>query len=194
MSDKNMRAYVPKIKFTLEEDERLTEIIERIGTKSWRLISLEMKNRTPRQCRERWINYISPQLRNDPWTEEEDKLLDEKCLEFGSRWHKISEFFNNRSGNAIRNRFKLRQRHELRQSHKLKKQKQKKSTTPAPQPIKNENYVEAKVEVAAPACPIDQNENKLFDQLFFKFPNDPFELFQFDQASAEDWMESTFQV
>lgn len=192
MSDKNMRAYVPKVKFTLEEDEKLTEIIERIGTKSWRLISLEMKNRTPRQCRERWINYISPQLRNDPWTEEEDRLLDEKYLEFGSRWHKISEFFNNRSGNAIRNRFKLRQRHELRNNHKQKKSKKASTPAPAPAPVKNEEIVEAKVQVAEPPVQIDQNEMKLFDQLFFKFQTDPYELFNCDQTSPDDWMEAAF--
>lgn len=92
MSKKGARGVIPKIKFTPEEDDQLTEIVERIGTNDWELVSREMKKRTARQCRERWINYLSPELRNDPWTEEEDKLLDELYAEMGSRWHKIAEY------------------------------------------------------------------------------------------------------
>ncbi|EAX94607.1 Myb-like DNA-binding domain containing protein [Trichomonas vaginalis G3] len=109
---------IPKIKFTHEDDERLTTIVERLGTENWDLVSQEMKTKNARQCRERWINYLSPELRNDPWTDEEDKMLDELYQEFGSRWHKIAEFFPTRSGNCIRNRFKLRQRRALRKKSK----------------------------------------------------------------------------
>lgn len=115
MSSKVDRTVIPKIKFTRDEDERLTNIIEKIGTQDWELIAHEMKNRTPRQCRERWINYISPGLSNGPWTADEDKLLDELYTEFGSRWHKIAEYFPNRSGNCIKNRYKLRQSHAQKQ-------------------------------------------------------------------------------
>ena len=103
-----MSQYVPKIKFSNEDDVKLKSIVEKIGTKNWNLVSQEMKTRTPRQCRERWINYLSPNLSNDDWTIEEDKLLDELFKKFGSRWHKIAHHFPNRSGNCVRNRYKLR--------------------------------------------------------------------------------------
>jgi len=105
------RPVPPKIKFSLKEDNLLRELVEQHGTKNWILISDLIESRTPRQCRERWINYLSPNLKSDGWTSEEDKLIDELYQKYGSRWHKIAKHFKNRSGNCIRNRYKLRMRH-----------------------------------------------------------------------------------
>lgn len=112
------RVNVPKIKFTQEEDDMLIAAIERMGTRDWEGIAQEMKHRTPRQCRERWNNYLSPTITSDPWSKEEDSLLDELFTEFGSKWSKISEYFPNRSANGIRNRYKLRQRRQLKERQK----------------------------------------------------------------------------
>ncbi|KAI5490439.1 RNA polymerase II transcription regulator recruiting protein [Trichomonas vaginalis G3] len=128
--------YVPKIKFTPQEDQILTNLVQKYGPGDWDRISRDMKNRTPRQCRERWINYISPELSNDPWTQEEDQLLDELYSEYGSRWHKIAEFFPNRSGNCVRNRYKLRQRRAQRQAAKeIIKQPKRAKPISQPQPM-----------------------------------------------------------
>lgn len=122
MASKASSSVIPKVKFTQKEDDLLTDIVERLGTGNWELVAKEMKKRTARQCRERWINYLSPELRNDPWTPQEDKLLDELYENLGSKWQKIAEYFPTRSGNCVRNRFKLRQRRMLKE----KRQKEKK--------------------------------------------------------------------
>ncbi|EAX95132.1 Myb-like DNA-binding domain containing protein [Trichomonas vaginalis G3] len=157
----NKKGFVPKIKFTAEEDKMLTDLVSKIGAADWDIISKNMKNRTPRQCRERWINYIAPNLSNEPWTKEEDDLLDELYEEYGSRWHKIADIFPNRSGNCIRNRFKLRQR---RKEKKLKMdQKNNRSTNIVVNP-----------------------SIEHIDQCIKSIPNpDVFEMFDFDENTIE---------
>ena len=104
-----------KLKFTPEEDDRLRWLVQQHGTNSWNLIAKLMGNRNARQCRERWKNYVNPELRNEPWNQEEDRLLVEKYGEFGPRWNKIAKFFVNRSDNSLRNRWQLMLRQYERQ-------------------------------------------------------------------------------
>jgi hypothetical protein len=93
-----------KAKFTPEEDERLLTIVGRFKTTNWASISSMMGTRNARQCRERYNNYLSPELRRDEWTEKEDQLLMQKHNELGPKWNQISKFFDGRSDIALRNR------------------------------------------------------------------------------------------
>ena len=123
-----------KIKFTDEEDAKLLRLVQEFGSKDWIKISQMMETRNPRQCRERWNNYVNPALRTDPWTPEEDMILERKFAEFGPRWNKISKFFVNRSDNNIRNRWMMMARH--RSKH------QKSPISPAPtQRVEPPQYV-----------------------------------------------------
>lgn len=108
------RRGVLKVKFTEEEDAKLQNLVMQYGTRDWIHISKLMGTRNPRQCRERWNNYVNPSLRTDPWTPDEDILLDAKYAEFGPRWNKISKFFKNRSDNNIRNRWMMISRHRAK--------------------------------------------------------------------------------
>ena len=103
-----------KNKFTPEEDRKLESLIQKYGAGDWLNISQMMGTRNPRQCRERWNNYLNPQLRVDPWTIEEDQLLVMKYQELGPHWAKIARCFMHRSDNSVRNRWQLL----LRQSAK----------------------------------------------------------------------------
>ena len=113
-----MRQRNVKFKFTPEEDERLKMLVMRHGTNSWNIVSQFMGNRNPRQCRERWKNYVDPDLRSDPWTPEEDDLLLKKYRELGPRWNKIAKYFVRRSDNSLRNRWQLM----LRKHNRMKQQ------------------------------------------------------------------------
>ena len=92
-------------KFRKEEDEKLRELVEQKGSKKWDLIAKEMPGRTGRQCRDRFKNYLVPGFFNGQWSEEEDRLLFKKYIEFGSQWSKITQFFPNRSANSLKNRW-----------------------------------------------------------------------------------------
>ena len=94
-----------KRKFSPEEDERLTKIVSELGDSNWKRISELMGTRNYRQCRERWVNYLSPNVCRDPWTPEEDNLLVQKFKELGSQWSTISKFFKNRTDVNVKNRW-----------------------------------------------------------------------------------------
>ena len=94
-------------KFTPEEDIRLKQLVAELGTKAWKKVSARMPDRTTRQCRERYNNYLSPLLNMDPWTADEDKLLEEKVKEMGQKWSIIAHFFNGRSDVNVKNRYAL---------------------------------------------------------------------------------------
>jgi hypothetical protein len=94
-----------KRKFTAEEDERLAEIVGRRGDANWAQIAQELGTRNCRQCRERWKNYLCPDIRKDPFTPVEDSLILSKYRELGSQWSAIAPFFPGRTDVNIKNRW-----------------------------------------------------------------------------------------
>jgi hypothetical protein len=99
-----------KLKFSSDEDARLSQVVAKLGTKDWHHIARCMGSRNARQCRDRWRNYLDPGLRNGDWTAQEDELLSEKYLQLGAKWNKISRFFQGRSDLALRNRWQVLER------------------------------------------------------------------------------------
>ena len=96
---------VPRKMFTPQEDALIVVMVEKFGQKSWQLIAQSLTNRTPRQVRERFRNYLSPGLKNGPWSRKEDELLKKLYSEYGPKWSKISSFFESRSDVNIKNRW-----------------------------------------------------------------------------------------
>lgn len=94
-----------KVKFTKTEDLKLKYLVEKFTTKDWKLIASHLPPRTARQCRERWTNYINPELTQKPWTKEEDKILIELHQEIGNHWKIMEEFLPQRSKNSIKIRW-----------------------------------------------------------------------------------------
>lgn len=92
-------------KFTDKEDIILKSAVKIFGTSNWKIIASMVPGRTPRQCRDRYTNYLAPGLVRLEWSEEEDKLLAEKYIMFGPQWTKIRQYFPTRSANDIKNRY-----------------------------------------------------------------------------------------
>lgn len=92
-------------RFTPEEDRTLKALVAKMGSKIWDEIALHMPNRTARQCRDRYSNYLFKEITHQPWTPEEDRLILEKYQEYGPHWVKIAKHLNGRSGNNIKNRW-----------------------------------------------------------------------------------------
>lgn len=91
-------------KFTREEDAKIKEMADK-GVSDWSEIAKHIKNKTPKQCRDRYYNYLEPGITNSPWTYEEDMLLFKKAKEFNNRWTEIASFFPGRGPNNIKNRW-----------------------------------------------------------------------------------------
>jgi hypothetical protein len=105
----------PKRKISLwipTEDQRLRALVEQYGAKNWQEIASRMPGRNARQCRERWRNYVNPELNPSPWTPQEDNLLLRKFSECGKSWYKIASFFQNRSVNSCKNRLNFLLKHK----------------------------------------------------------------------------------
>ena len=58
-----------------EEDDTLRELVERFGSKHWSRIARQVHWRNDKQCRERWINHLKPDICKEPWSREEEEIL-----------------------------------------------------------------------------------------------------------------------
>ena len=187
----------PKNKFTPEEDKRLLEIVQLHGSKDWVHISQIMGTRNPRQCRERYKNYLNPELRQDPWTPEEDALLEEKFKQYGPRWNKISHFFNARSDNSVRNRWMMLDRHKHKGDYSFSSIK-KPSSPEAEQLSSSPTTPSPKIEAVQPLPEISTTKRNLLPtpEIYVNDNEQPFvvqEYKSFDSAEQLNEQISIFE-
>lgn len=74
-----------------EEDEKLIRAVEERGTKNW--VTIERTSglgRPAKNCRLRWLNYLRPNLKKFPFTEEEERLIVDLHSKFGNSWARIA--------------------------------------------------------------------------------------------------------
>ncbi|CAD8173512.1 unnamed protein product [Paramecium octaurelia] len=97
-----------------EEDEIIKSLMHEQDEKHiWTHIALELYNqnngqfiRTPKQVRERWMNYLNPKLKKTNWSQQEDLQLLNTVVKNGKRWSLISTLLEGRTENQVKNRFK----------------------------------------------------------------------------------------
>lgn len=87
------------------EDESLRNAVCQLGPKKWTDVARFVPNRTSKQCRERWFNRLSPEIKHDPFEPWEDQVILQQQKEFGNRWAIIARHLPGRSSNAIKNRW-----------------------------------------------------------------------------------------
>lgn len=102
---KILRPGMIKGPWTFEEDQSLRQWVMTYGPNKWSLASRVIPGRNGKQCRERWINHLNPEIKKGNWTEEEDEKIYQMYKVYGSAWSKIAKCFDGRSENSIKNRF-----------------------------------------------------------------------------------------
>lgn len=117
-SHKETKSKNKHFKWTPLEDELLIRIVSNMKPVDWDKVSNLMGNRNVRQCKDRWNYYLSPDVNNGEWTEEEDNLLREKVKEFGTKWKIIASFFTGRTNTNFKNRFLAMKREKMNETKK----------------------------------------------------------------------------
>ena len=87
------------------EDALLRLWVERQGPCKWADCAVTIQGRTGKQCRERWTNAISPDIKKGGWSEAEDSVIFEMYATLGPKWTDISRKLPGRTENSIKNRF-----------------------------------------------------------------------------------------
>jgi hypothetical protein len=91
--------------FTEDEDRIISDYVEQNGPHNWPALSELLVNRSPKQCRERWMNHLNPAVVSAPWTLDEDMVIFENVQQLGPKWSFLSKLLEGRSDNAIKNRW-----------------------------------------------------------------------------------------
>lgn len=92
-------------KWSLDEDARLVTAVERFGLKKWCKVSEAVLTRNDAQCRERYLNVLSPDVCKAKWTYDEDMELDRLVKRYGEgNWSLISSQLSGRTDAQCRRR------------------------------------------------------------------------------------------
>ncbi|KAL5552096.1 hypothetical protein UlMin_002272 [Ulmus minor] len=92
--------------WTKEEDDLLSELVEKFNRKNWKKIASYLPGRTGTQCLHRWQKVLDPVLVKGSWTEEEDDLIVKLIGRYGcKRWSVIAKYIPGRIGKQCRERW-----------------------------------------------------------------------------------------
>ena len=88
--------------WTVTEDAVLTEK-QRLFGRKWAKIATFLPGRQGKQCRERFVNHLDPELKKGHWTDDEEAILISLHERYGNRWAGISKHLAGRSDNEVKN-------------------------------------------------------------------------------------------
>ena len=104
---KALRPTITHGKWLEEEDKRLVMGVAFFGCRGWNEVARCVRTKTDVQCRERWTNVLSPNVRQGAWTKEEDALLLGAVEKYGvGKWALVARAIPNRTDNHCWRRWK----------------------------------------------------------------------------------------
>lgn len=108
MNDINVgqnKRIIKRKRFTVEEDYKIQNLVKQFG-ENWDEIQKNFgPTREKRQLKERWQNYLNPNI-SPKFTEEENFLLYSLFLKIGPKWNDIAKKIGNKSASFCKNRIR----------------------------------------------------------------------------------------
>lgn len=92
-------------KFSVMNDKKLVSLVKTYGTDQWNKIAQILTNKTPKQCKDRWNNYLNPTFKHKSWTLDDDQILIDLYNKYGPKWTVLSKAVGTRSASEMRYRY-----------------------------------------------------------------------------------------
>jgi hypothetical protein len=110
----------------MKEDKLLIKLVSGSLGQKWKNISKEFSSsagvpKTSKQCRDRWLNYLSPRVKNVCSKNKGIPKLFSLQLKFGNKWTVIAEHLPGWGPNTLKNKFYSTIRRNIRKFNKDKK-------------------------------------------------------------------------
>jgi hypothetical protein len=128
-----------------EEDVQLRQLVETHGAQNWPFIASHMPTREAKQCRERWLYHLSPEIKKGKLTDDEWTLVVKLQSELGNRWSAIASRIPGRSPNQIKNHW-----HSFNRRQANKRKRTNKASSSAPTPKKRVQAPQPRFEAPMP--------------------------------------------
>lgn len=102
---------LPRQMWTKEGDDLLRKIVETNYNLPWNEVANMLNESNPKmkksgkQCRERYKNYLDPNITNRSWSKDEKILFILLHSKYVNRWGKIAKFYPNRNDISMKNYF-----------------------------------------------------------------------------------------
>jgi hypothetical protein len=100
----NMQKSTPRHWKRQEDALLLRAVAQSLIPVKWNYISRGVPNRTGKQCRERYLNHLSPNVKVENWSPVEDATLCRMYNSLGPKWSEICRKLPGRSDNSCKNR------------------------------------------------------------------------------------------
>ncbi|KAH0793852.1 Myb-like DNA-binding domain containing protein [Histomonas meleagridis] len=91
--------------WTEAEDEILLMSIAETEPINWKSVSQKVRVHTPKQCYERWLVKLNPEVRRTPFEKWEDDIIISERQRIGNHWSLIAQALPGRTSCSVKNRW-----------------------------------------------------------------------------------------